>query len=136
MPPVEPRSLLDALLDFAARLPLEVRREPFSHRSTVAGGLCRLRGREVILLDAAAPAVEQAVALAEALALKLEARPLPACVPVVKEALQAAQARLSWRGAGRAAPPAPARRTTAIERRVSTLRRPKPGLRSTRPRNK
>ena len=52
----------------AQKLGFEVRVEPFRAPTRSAGGLCRLRDRVLILLDAGSNPVDQARALAEALA--------------------------------------------------------------------
>jgi hypothetical protein len=65
---VEPRRLRDELVGVAQKLGFEVRVEPFRAATRSAGGLCRLRDRVLILLDANSNAVDQARALAEALA--------------------------------------------------------------------
>jgi hypothetical protein len=44
-----------------------VRIEPFDTRGSRAGGVCKVEGRYLILLDAAAPVLDQALALAGAL---------------------------------------------------------------------
>ena len=67
--PVEPARLYDALLAVAHKLGVEVRVERLLVRSARAGGLCRLRGRQVVLLDDGASTVERNAALAEALSL-------------------------------------------------------------------
>ena len=68
MYPVEPRRLRDELVGVAQKLGFEVRVEPFRAPTRSAGGLCRLRDRVLILVDAGANPIDQARALAEALA--------------------------------------------------------------------
>jgi hypothetical protein len=122
--------LLDALASFARALDLDVRIEPFVRPGKSAGGLCLLRGRRVVLIDASASVVEQDRTLAEALvdALGPEAAlAVTQAPPPVREALRSAAQRVKWRGS-EAIP-----RTSPLQRRVSVLRRPKPGLRSVRP---
>lgn len=59
------RRLLEQL---AERLGIEVRYEPMGEwRGASAGGLCRLHGRAVILVDAGAPPAEQVGVLLDAL---------------------------------------------------------------------
>ena len=56
------------LEQLAARLGVEVRYEPMSQdRAAVAGGLCRLRGRTMVIVDAKAPLAEQVGVLLDAL---------------------------------------------------------------------
>lgn len=45
---MDDRSLLDALLETAEELGLEIRREPIDGES---GGLCRIRGRRILFVD-------------------------------------------------------------------------------------
>ncbi len=47
---------------------MEVRYEPLGGKWSSAGGVCRLRSRRVVLIDAKAPAVEQVGVLLDALA--------------------------------------------------------------------
>jgi hypothetical protein len=63
--------LFDELLGIAARTGLEVRTRAFrakvSGKIPFAGGLCTVRGRQLVLLNANATPVERSVALADAL---------------------------------------------------------------------
>lgn len=119
--------LLRSLLGLAASLGIEVRTEPFERRSLRVGGLCSVRGRQLILLDANAPAVDRVAALADALSrLDLSATPLD---PSLLLALADARARRRWEDECRAG---------ARRRRVTPSGRPlspsAPGVRSARPR--
>ncbi|GEM_PF-6489968 len=121
------RELLRSLLGLAASLGIEVRCEPFEPRSLRVGGLCSVRGRQLILLDANAPAVDRVAALADALSqLDLSAIPLD---PSLLLALADARARRRWEDE---------RRAGARRRRVPPSGRPSlpsaPGVRSARPR--
>lgn len=121
---MDSRRLLDELHDAAGKLGIEVRREPFGARSVGgAGGLCRLRGRDVILLDSGASLTEQSAALAEALArFDLEQISL---APQAREFVETARKRVQWRES----PPAP---RAPPRDNVKPLPRAKPGVRSTR----
>jgi hypothetical protein len=128
---VEPRQLLDELFRAARKLAIEVRVEPFSAPAPKvrAGGVCRLRGRAVILIDAMAGSVDQALAMAEALA-EFDLGSV-ALLPEAKRLVESALARAQWREQaprGAATPVATRRDPT-----VRPLPRPKPGLRRTRP---
>jgi hypothetical protein len=72
MPQVDPGRLFDELLGIAARTGLEVRTRSFrgkvSGKVPFAGGLCTVLGKQLVLLNLAASAVERSVALADALA--------------------------------------------------------------------
>ena len=63
--------MFDELLGIAARTGLEVRTRAFrgkvSGKVPFAGGLCTVVGRQLVLLNANASAVERSVALADAL---------------------------------------------------------------------
>lgn len=63
--------MFDELLGIAARTGLEVRTRAFrgkvSGKIPFAGGLCTVLGRQLVLLNANANAVERSVALADAL---------------------------------------------------------------------
>jgi hypothetical protein len=64
---VERERLFEELLSAAQKLGVEVRVEPFETGGTSAGGICRLPGRRLILLDVAANVPERAAALAAVL---------------------------------------------------------------------
>jgi hypothetical protein len=105
---MEPPRLLQELLRAAERLGLEVRVRPFHVPPVRGGGLCRVRGRYVVLLDQNSTATDRSLALAEALgSFDLERLYL---APEARQLVEAAR-----HGRSPAAPP-----------------RPKPGLRSTR----
>ncbi len=69
---MDPSRLFDELLSIAARAGLEVRTRAFqskpSSKAPFAGGLCKVLGQRLILLNANASTVERSVALADALA--------------------------------------------------------------------
>ncbi len=121
--------MLDELFKVAKKLRVEVRVEPFGAPSRGPGGICRLKGRDVILIDSTAAVVEQAAAMAESLShFELEGVFLP---PEVRELVESARARIHWRT--RASTTRSATRT-APRPHVRPLSRPKPGLRRARPR--
>jgi len=60
--------MLRELERLAGRLGLEVRFEAFDPKASRRGGLCRLRGEPLVLVDAHAPTVEQVAVLCDALA--------------------------------------------------------------------
>ena len=62
-----PHRLLEELLSVARKLGLEVRIQPFHGGLRSAGGLCRLRGRLLVILDQRADEFEKGRVLAEAL---------------------------------------------------------------------
>lgn len=60
-------AVLAALHALAANLDIEVRTEPFALSIVGRGGMCRIRGRRVVLVDAKMPVLEQIGVLGEAL---------------------------------------------------------------------
>jgi UDP-N-acetylmuramate dehydrogenase len=83
-------SLLDELLRVAGKLGIPVRIEPFETPAAGGGGLCTVRGRQLVLLDARAALPDRVRALARALA------PLPVeavyMAPEAREAIEAMSA--------------------------------------------
>lgn len=76
-----------ALVDLAAKAGIEVRIEPFGLKQLAGkGGLCRIRGRKVVLVDAALGALEQAGVIGEALgSVDLRGLPIaPELVPFLR----------------------------------------------------
>ena len=63
--PMEDKSVLNGLLDLAERLGVEVRHEFLGGEG---GGMCQLRGKNVLFVDLAAPLTEQIAQSAAALA--------------------------------------------------------------------
>ena len=61
------QQLLDELVLAARRLGVEVRTEPFETPAALGGGLCLVRGAQLVLIDQRAPLVDRLGALARAL---------------------------------------------------------------------
>jgi hypothetical protein len=61
------QALLEALQDLATQLGVTVRVEPFELKMVGKGGLCRIGGRRVILVDASLTLLEQVGVIGEAL---------------------------------------------------------------------
>ena len=80
---MEAEALLSELLDVAERLGVEVRR---AYLGGEGGGLCRLRGKEVLFLDVSASLAEQLAHTAAGLA-SLERMQDCFLLPEVREAL-------------------------------------------------
>jgi hypothetical protein len=59
--------LFDELLHAAERLGVAVRMEPFETPATMGGGLCVVRGENLVLIDQRAPLFDRIRALARAL---------------------------------------------------------------------
>lgn len=74
--PDEHEVLFQELVEIARTLGLEVRSERFQNAGPVSGALCRLRGREIILLDQSAPSYERAHTVAAILGRYADA-PIP-----------------------------------------------------------
>ncbi len=66
-PGVSPEEAVRALEEVAAQAGVEVRIEPFGLALAGKGGLCRIDGRFVVLVDAKLGALEQAGVIGEAL---------------------------------------------------------------------
>ena len=64
---VTPRAMIDEMALILARYGVRVSFRPFHSVGTVAGGMVRLGMQSLVVIDGAAPMVEQLVALAEAL---------------------------------------------------------------------
>jgi hypothetical protein len=64
---MDAQHLLDKLLQAAKRLGVEVRSEPFETPAAAGGGLCVVRGENLVLIDQRAPLVDRVRALARAL---------------------------------------------------------------------
>ena len=64
---VAPERLLEELLVAARKLGLRVRVEPFAAQTSSAGGACKILGETLVLIDEAAPVIDQAAALARVL---------------------------------------------------------------------
>jgi hypothetical protein len=62
-----PREVRDALVELAREAGLEVRMAPEPREGAVASGICRLRGRWLVILAAADPVEEHVAVLARAL---------------------------------------------------------------------
>jgi hypothetical protein len=78
-PDVTPAEILSELEKLAMRLGVHVRFDAFDARSSAKGGLCRLRGQPIIVLDAGLPVLDKIGVISEALArFDLEAIYLPA----------------------------------------------------------
>jgi hypothetical protein len=119
---MDPARLFEELLRVAERLGLQVRIQPFATPPVQAGGMCWVRGRQLILLDANAPVVERTATLAEALCtVDLEDLYV---APEARLAVEAARQRLQAR-------PAPPPRGPGPGENVTELVRAKPGLRFT-----
>lgn len=97
------------MLDVARRAGVEVRREPFDagvpREARPRGGLCRIHGTTVILVDTTLTIVERAAVLADALAgVQLDSISMP---PFVRDRIELAAKR---RAAARPAKPRHLRR--------------------------
>jgi hypothetical protein len=66
---VEPREVLAELERLAARLGVAIRYEPFDAKARAKGGLCKLRGSPVVVIDDALPLLDKIGILSEALAM-------------------------------------------------------------------
>lgn len=67
MEPVDPERMLEELCRVASRLGVEVRQRALRGSLPSAGGLCRIRGQTMVLMNSKAPAFERAAVIAQAL---------------------------------------------------------------------
>lgn len=117
---MKPRNLLKELEQVAAQVDLSVRTQPFRNTALQPGGLCKLRGRSVVLLNSRTHADDRALVLAEVLnTLDIDH------VEMSEDAREFLAARQSRRTNGNA-------RRGSSPRGADTPRGP--GLRRTRPR--
>jgi hypothetical protein len=86
---MDAQHLLDELLQAAKRLGVEVRSEPFETPAAAAGGLCVVRGENLVLIDQRAPLVDRVRALARAL-VELESESVY-MAPEARELVEAAR---------------------------------------------
>ncbi|MFQ5830263.1 MAG: hypothetical protein ACE5JD_14065 [Candidatus Methylomirabilia bacterium] len=84
---MDDQHLLDEFLRAAEKLGVEVRIEAFETPATTGGGLCVLRGGQLVLLDEGAPLSNRVLALARALA-RLESETVY-MVPEARELVEA-----------------------------------------------
>lgn len=92
---MNPAALIEQMETYLLSRGIRVSSKPFQARSTSAGGLVKLEGRTLVVLDSMAPPVERLMVLAEALcSLDYE----PALLPSeVRRAVKKASAKRSWR---------------------------------------
>jgi hypothetical protein len=86
---MDAQHLLDELLQAAKRLGVQVRSEPFETPAAAAGGLCVVRGENLVLIDQRAPLVDRVRALARAL-VELESESVY-MAPEARELVEAAR---------------------------------------------
>jgi hypothetical protein len=67
MPDVDPQRALAGLVAVAARLGIEVKSTALRGTHPSAGGLCRINGKSVVLLNSKASPIDRGLALADAL---------------------------------------------------------------------
>lgn len=92
---VDPTALIRQIERYLRSRGIEICSKPFQSNLLSAGGLVKLNGRSVVIVDGKAPDVERLMALAEALcALDLEPTELPSAVQSV---VVKAHARRRWR---------------------------------------
>jgi len=124
---VAPERLLEELVTVAGKLGVDVRVEPLRVALHLgSGGMIRLKGKTLVLLDSKSPVVDRLLTLADALVPLAGASEEIYMAPEARELLDAARAKRE----GRIQP---------VERRalaVKMLSKPKPGLRRARPRQR
>ena len=122
---MDPERLLRELVEVAREVGVTVRIEPLRlamHHAS--GGMIRLNGKTLVLLDAKSPLFDRVLTLADAIA-SLTSGDLPkAASAEVRELIEAARAKREGRAAV----------GESRARAVRVLARPKPGLRRARAR--
>lgn len=94
-PAVTPRATIEEMALILARHGVRVSFRPFHSVSTVAGGVVKLGAQSLVVINGAAPIVEQLMALAEALcSLDIELALLPHEIALL---VAKAHARRRWR---------------------------------------
>ncbi|HET6147632.1 MAG TPA: hypothetical protein VFH68_08870 [Polyangia bacterium] len=87
---MKPEQMTEALEQVAAQVGVRVRYEVMTGDTAGAGGLCKLKGEWVVMMDRRTPAADRAVMLLEALSgFDTDQIFLP---PKIREALQAKRA--------------------------------------------
>lgn len=119
---------MDELIGVARKIGIEVRTQPIRIPSRSFGGLCRLRGRQVLLLDQRSSHADRVGTLAEALSQFPQELEGVFMTPEARQVVDSARAKLEYaasrelrHAAGAARPP-----------NVQMLARPKPGVRKAR----
>jgi hypothetical protein len=125
---VDPARLVDELIGVARKLGIEVRVEHMRLPTHSSGGLCRLKGRQVLLLDSKSSVIDRAGALAEALAgFDFDAMELSDDTRTVLESARSRRMRLA---SGAVTPSTPPPTVHTLLRAKPTLRRCRPARRS------
>ncbi len=92
---MDDQHLFDELRHAAERLGVAVRVEPFETPAVIGGGLCVVRGEQLVLIDQRAPLPDRVLALARALS-ELESETVY-MTPEAREVIEATQSnRDSW----------------------------------------
>ena len=92
---VNPATLIEQMENYLSLLGVEVCSKPFQVTSVSAGGLVKLNGRTLVVVDSKAPQVERLMVLADALCgLDCEPTLLP---PEVQRIVAKAKAKRRWR---------------------------------------
>lgn len=119
---------MDELIGVARKIGIEVRIQPIRIPSRSFGGLCRLRGRQVLLLDQKSSPADRVGTLAEALSQFERELEGVFLTPEARQVVEAARAKLEFshsrelrQAAGALRPPP-----------VPMISRPKPGIRKAR----
>jgi hypothetical protein len=93
--PVDPPALIKKIEGYLRSRGIEICAKPFQIEAPSAGGLVKLNGRALVVVDSKAPDVERLMALAEALcALEFEPALLP---PEVQSIVVKVNARRRWK---------------------------------------
>lgn len=119
---------MDELIGVARKIGIEVRIQPIRIPNRSFGGLCRLRGRQVLVLDQRSSFVDRVGTLAEALSQFERELDGVFLTPEARRMVEAARAKLDYAATREYRDAAGAPRMPHVE----VLARPKPGVRKAR----
>jgi hypothetical protein len=120
--------MMDELIGVARKLGIEVRTQPIRIPSRSFGGLCRLRGRQVLLLDQRSSVADRVGTIAEALSQFERELDGVFLTPEARRVVETARAKLEFAFSRELKNAAGAPRTDNVQ----VLARPKPGMRKAR----
>jgi hypothetical protein len=119
---------MDELIGVARKIGIEVRSEPIRIPSRSFGGLCRLRGRQVLVLDQRSSFADRVGTLAEALTQFARELDGVFLTPEARQVVESARAKLEFAAARELKVASGGARMPS----VPVLARPKPGVRKAR----
>jgi hypothetical protein len=119
---------MDELIGVARKLGIEVRSQPIRIPSRSFGGLCRLHGRQVLLLDQKSSVADRVGTIAEALSQFERELDGVYLTPEARRMIEVARAKLQFQASRELRQVVGGTRAPNVQ----VLARPKPGVRKTR----